>query len=78
MRINTIKAALFFANTALVIAWNHVDEAAFIRAVGGHNLALVACKLELQLTSRLGLLPICQYVLTVISCRGENELIRIS
>lgn len=44
MRINTIKAALFLTNTALVTAWNHVDEAAFIRAVGGHNLALVACK----------------------------------
>lgn len=42
MRTDTIKAALFLANTALVTAWNHVDEAAFIRAVGGHNLALVA------------------------------------
>ncbi|ETS85669.1 hypothetical protein PFICI_03694 [Pestalotiopsis fici W106-1] len=42
MRINTIKAVLFLANTALVAAWNHVDEAGFIRAVGGHNLALVA------------------------------------
>ncbi|KAI0155664.1 thioredoxin-like domain-containing protein [Pestalotiopsis sp. NC0098] len=42
MRTNTIRAVLVFASAALVAGWDHVDEPGFIRAVGGHNLALVA------------------------------------
>lgn len=42
-----VKFASVIVNPILVVivaaAWKHLDEPDFVRAVGGHNIALIAC-----------------------------------
>lgn len=44
MRVGSIEILSFFL-IGLAVAWEHTDEKEFRRAIGGHNHALVACKL---------------------------------
>ncbi|KAK9416616.1 putative Thioredoxin-like domain-containing protein [Seiridium unicorne] len=42
MRPASVNAAYLLASAALAAGWNHLDEADFVRAVGGHSVALIA------------------------------------
>ncbi|KAK9773445.1 putative Thioredoxin-like domain-containing protein [Seiridium cardinale] len=42
MRPASVNAAYLLASAALAAGWNHLDEPDFVRAVGGHSVALIA------------------------------------